>query len=207
MKKPWIIAGCGLVMLVCLVLLVSRRSSEHIVSDRDMGGSVVEYSQELPAELNTGLMAVKNMCGKYGIELLGHIVAKDETALYEKMNHKVLNRYGYVCNQEVLNQFWRSLADLFPDAAQISVFDLVPSGISQGGFTVTYYIAGPAENSTDTETYDCSGSLWLTIMVYFNENGEISSMLPCPEASIESYALSLGFIKESDTDSIIKINE
>jgi len=206
MKRFWILVLFGVcLILICIVLLQGNTSIRKEKQEAEVRTTVESAPEqyELLAGMNSGNMAIKNSSGLFGENLFVKLSEHDYDGIYRTLNQDVLKKYGYVCDQSIFTSYWEHMADLITEDARIVLYDVLPSKIVKGGVIVTYCIAGTVSDAIDSEAYNYNSGLWLTITIYFNGNGEVISMLPCAEASIDSYANVMGFRKGATDSGII----
>lgn len=199
MKKIWLVFISVGIGVICIFLFLGVGSGKKEIDHHNtlLVAEDIPFDQtELLPGKNTGNTAVKNACGVFGEILFEKICNEESDEIYNLTNHDVLSSYGYICNAAVISSYWINIKNASPDDARIMLFDIMPSKLTQGGVAVTYCITGPLSGSVDREAFNHNGSLWLSMMVYFDDQGEIVSMLPCVEASIDSYSALMGFEKK-----------
>lgn len=206
LKRLWFtIVGVAVLILMCIGFIIGFKDSRWVdgtasQKERSSDGMDLPKSinQKSVSRVNSGQTALKNACGLFGEVLFDKIQNGNYEEIYRLINQDVLYRYGYTCYNETMDTYWQRLSELAPADARMMLYDISSSDLTKGEVLATYCIAGPIEGAVDLEAFNYNGSLWVTITVYFNDHGEITSMLPCPEASIDSYAAVMGFVKEND---------
>ena len=107
---------------------------------------------------------------------------------------ELLEKYGYTCNKDTYLSYWKALGKPFI-GNDVEVMIFRTSGLS-GGVLASYCVANSLSDSIERECYNYESSRWVELTLYFDQSGNVVSILPCPEAAIDSYANSLGFEKK-----------
>ena len=191
--------GVVVVIIIAIFVFLNSKGSkngdlkpvpETVIGNKgNIAETLVPYS-------NTGEIALKNTCGIFSEQLKAILIQGKYEAMYEMLNKEVLEKYGYTCNKDTYLSYWKALGSPFVGKdIVVIIFRSSGSGLS-GGVLASYCVANSLSDSIERECYDYESSRWVELTLYFDQSGNVVSMLPCPEVAIDSYANSLGFEKK-----------
>lgn len=185
------------VVIIAIFVLLNGKGNEtgdskqapEIENRGNIHEKLVPYS-------NTGEIALKNTCGIFSEQVKAILIQGKYEAMYEMLNREVLEKYGYTCNKDTYLSYWKALgAPFIGKDIEVIIFRTSGSGLS-GGVLASYCVATSLSDSIERECYDYESSRWVELTLYFDQSGNVVSILPCPEVAIDSYANTLGFEKK-----------
>lgn len=184
-------------IIIALIFLLGKEGkngygepTEHTEMDNNE-----KFNDSLIQEANTGEIALKNTCGLFGEQLKEIFVQGRYEILYSMLNQEVLSKYGYSSNKDAYMAYWTAFGEPFVGHEIRSVIFRTTRSNLNGGVLASYCVVVSLPDSVERECYDYGSSRWLNITLYFDDQGKVTSLIPCPEAAIDSYAKTLGFEK------------
>lgn len=183
------------VIIIAIFVLPNGKGNKIGYSKQPKTETENKVYETLVPNSNTGEVALKNACGIFSEQLKNMLIQEKYEAMYEMLNKEVLKKYGYTCNKDTYLSYWKALGKPFGKDIEVMIFRTSGSGVS-GGVLANYCVANSLSDSIERDCYDYESSRWVELTLYFDQNGNIVSMIPCPEVAIDSYANILGFEKE-----------